>query len=471
MTFKSGMSYALEKNAFSKLSSVAFEENTKVGGLVGGNPGFAADCTFSSISIPSGAIVDIDLINLGSLKTISVSEGGSFGGSIINCSGLTSIQTDSNSIFDPYQISGVGLAEIYIRGTFDRGNLVEPDYIIGDCPNLEQVTFDGRYYIYTVFNNKKTCKVVLKGECGICNNAFYDQPYLTFDASEATELTVLNYAFYNCKGLSKLECPNARLVVGGYNVRVKGDYAFAECTNLRSVSCKTLQLNFGYVPGLFYNCESLHSISQSSNGGNLAKSSGAEITFYPECFYNCKVLESIPLFADMTDSDISFSTSKNVNGKGASGYMGHFANCSKLLTLFNSKNLLQNSLYKALIFEGVYVCGSGTLDTKFVSIGSNVGIRNLTIPRSIYKCIPVDFANGNTHLQTVTLDCDIEARAFKGCTALTTVTLGDTTFHSVCSDSFANCSSLAKIIVPQVYYSQYKNSPCWQTYKNLICTQ
>lgn len=472
MTFKSGMSYALEKNAFSKLSSVAFEENTKVGGLVGGSPGFAADCTFSSISIPSGAIVDIDLINLGSLKTISVSEGGSFGGRIINCSGLTSIQTDSNSIFDPYQVSGVGLAEIYIRGTFDRGNIVEPDYIIGDCPNLTKVTFDG-CSVGKVFNNQESCNVVLKGECWLDSYAFYDQPYLTFDASEATELTVLNYAFYNCKGLSKLECPNARLVVGGYEISVKGDYAFAECTNLRSVSCKTLQLNFGYAPGLFYNCESLHSISQSSNGGNLAKSSGAEITFYPECFYNCKVLESIPLFANVTDSDLFFSSSKVVDEKtdrGGSGYMGHFTNCTKLFSLFNSKNLLQNNLYKALIFEGMYTATSGTLDQHFISI-RKTGVKNLTIPHSVYKYIPADFANGNTSLQSVSLDCDIEARAFKGCTALTTVTLGDTTFHSVCSDSFANCSSLTKIIVPQVYYSQYKNSPCWQTYKNLICTQ
>ena len=200
MTFKSGMSYALEKNAFSKLSSVVFEENTKVGGLVGGSPGFAADCTFSSISIPSGAIVDIDLINLESLKTISVSEGGSFGGRIINCSGLTSIQTDSNSIFYPYQVSGVGLSELCFRGDFDRGGIVEPDYIIGDCPNLTKVTFDG-CSVGKVFNNQESCNVVLKGECWLYSYAFYDQPYLTFDASEATELYICDHAFYNCKGL------------------------------------------------------------------------------------------------------------------------------------------------------------------------------------------------------------------------------------------------------------------------------
>ena len=253
---------------------------------------------------------------------------------------------------------------------------------------------------------------------------------------------------------------------------VDAHYAFAECSNLESINCKTLVLYAGYQQGLFYNCVKLKTVSQGSNSGNLKKTDADEkIKFEPDCFYNCKLLESIPLFANVTDSDLFFSSSKVVNEKSASGYMGHFANCSKLLTLFNSKNLLQNNLYKALIFEGVYVGVSGTLDTKFVSIGSNVGIRNLTIPRSIYKCIPVDFANGNTHLQTVTLDCDIEARAFKGCTSLTTVTLGDTTFHAVCSDSFAGCPNLTKIIVPQAYYSQYKNSPRWQSYKNLICTQ
>ena len=104
---------------------------------------------------------------------------------------------------------------------------------------------------------------------------------------------------------------------------------------------------------------------------------------------------------------------------------------------------------------------------KIIKNGSNY----ISKQESGYSFIPTSFAENNTTLQTVTLDSDIEAKAFKGCSSLKTVTLGDTTFHSVKADSFADCPNLTKIIVPQEYYEQYKTSPRWKNYWDLICTE
>lgn len=102
---------------------------------------------------------------------------------------------------------------------------------------------------------------------------------------------------------------------------------------------------------------------------------------------------------------------------------------------------------------------------------SGISAKNIFIPRSLYYFIPRGFAENNKFIQTVTLDCDIEARAFKGCSSLTTVILEDTTFHSVRSDSFADCPNLSKIIVPARFFEQYKTSSKWKLYRDLICTE
>ena len=463
--FKTGLRYKLAEKSLAGFTSVSFEEGCKVWTSTYEDTLFSSDCPITSLTIPSGAKVWIGLINMKNLRTLKVENGGSFFGAIDNCSNLQ-LNLGDSSVFSPVFVRNMNnWSQLEFRGEHICNQKTSNLYLIENCPNLSKVTFNNTSYFPPVtgkiFSDKVNCQIVFKGECYLGAYAFYNQTSLTFDASNATYLEIMRESFYNCKGLTKLQCTNAVLkFTAAY-------YAFEGCSNLESISCKSFQSNSESVvffQGVFKDCEKLKTLSQTANSGSLKKNSETKMNFGPDCFRNCKALTSIPVFANNSQGDFLFG-------------LGCFANCSSFLSFFNSKSLGQglNDLHKAILFESVFTSTSGstfTIDTaKAPESIKNLKIKNITIPRSLYTYIPVDFANGNTYLQTVTLDCDIEARAFKGCTSLTKVTLGDTTFHSVYGDSFEGCTSLQKIIVPAAYYQKYLNSPRWKNYKSLICTQ
>lgn len=492
--FKKDMSYLLKEGAFfgCDIKNLTFEENCEVFGDVEYDQityFFDANSSIKEIDISAAnKVYNLKFDNFTALQKFTVGNSSFIGGSLKNCTSLQTIDVGENAYFLPSSLQGCSsLQSVTLQGNSlnDYYSIwYETDYggyyvefntaseILSDCDSLRSVTFkDLRTppYVFGKDGRDTECDLIFDNLATIGDYSFYKCNFITslnlnlFCSTSGPAYWLGDYCFAGCKNLKQV------------TTNCLGDYMFKDCVNLEEVTLvhdyeKTTAWERAWAEshedydygepvsltwsgpevssGAFYNCKNLKAL----------KTDWEHTILGSEAFYNCENLEElkIPVITDGTV--IRF-------------YTDTFYNCNKLFPLLQEYGYVDD-LGDDLIYSfstDYFYLDELTLTRDIYIQGINV--KHVIIPRSLYYFIPEEFALGNPYIQTVTLDCDIEARAFKGCSSLTTVILGDTTFHSVSPDSFADCPNLSKIIVPARFLEQYKTSSKWELYRDLICTE
>ncbi len=339
------------------------------------------------------------------------------------CKNLSKITMNDDADFLPWSLSETALTSVTIQGNEPRVDyLYDNEYsvlngehpgLFTNCENLIDITFKNCKippYIFGLNGTERT------GISLNCQNVALDM-----------------YAFYKCAFLKEFDMTE----VESYTFSGKIGHHFAFCENLE----KVVYTHSSFSGGMFYNCTNLVTVE-------LKK----VINDFPaDCFYNCYNLENMML--PETTEKLTYAENS-------------FYAASKIAKKFVENNLVTEQFPFA--FKKVqYGLNNLTIGNLSVFDFSEVSVKNLTLSDDYYY-IPENFALGNDYLETVTLDGDIKSAAFKDCSSLKTVIIGDRTFHVVCENSFEGCISLEKIIVPSEFYEQYINAECWIPYKDLI---
>ena len=371
------------------------------------------------------------------------------------CNNLTTITMNDDAIFLPYSLAETALTSVVIQGE---------NY--NDTCGGYDVRYDIDYEIESglhpgLFTNCQNLTDLTVKNCRIPPYLFglngTDNSNITFNYDN---ISFGKYAFYKCAFLKEFDMNKVMSISNS-------GYQFAYCENLEKVTVWSTKIeneytevegySYGLEKGMFYNCTNLKTVI----------SDYAIFEFPKECFYNCYNLENITLPNTTNSCKVGFNeffgkyTYKKLTYEDDSFY-----GASKI-----AKKVLDNDL---VIYNFPFAFKNATYcidDLKLTDVSvidfSEIAVKNLTIA-DVFYYIPENFALGNPYLETVTLDGDIEYAAFKDCTALNTVIIGDKTFHVVRNNSFDGCIALEKIIVPAEFYEQYITAKCWKPYRDLI---
>lgn len=371
------------------------------------------------------------------------------------CKNLTTITMNDDAVFLPYSLAETALTSVVIQGEnytdscggYDTSYSINDDIESGErlalltnCNNITELTIKNCHVPSYIFglNGTDNSNIVFT----------YDNIFLD------------DYAFYKCAFIKDFDMTK---VMGVYNSH---GYQFAFCENLEKVTVWSKicdyegrdydGYSYGLGYGMFYNCTNLKTVI----------SDYPIFEFPKECFYNCVNLENINLPETTNSYIVGYSAFYGPTIKKLAYEEDSFYGVKKIAQKVVDNELLIYNF--PLAFKNVpnRLVDWELSDVSIVDF-SEIAVKNLTITKDFYY-IPENFALGNNRIETVTLDGDIEYAAFKDCTLLNTVILGDTTFHVVRENSFEGCTALEKIIVPTEYYDQYITSECWAPYRDLI---
>lgn len=365
------------------------------------------------------------------------------------CKNLTTITMNDDAVFLPYSLAETALTSVVIQGQnyndtcggynvsygidYEGESGMHPG-LFTNCDNITELTI-------------KNCRVpsYLFGLNGTDNsNITFNYDNISLDV----------YAFYKCAFIKEFDM--TKVILYSYSGELGRHFAY--CENLEKVTVWSNKrgesyhgYSYGIAYGMFYNCINLKTVI----------SDYPIFEFPKECFYNCVNLENINLPETTDVYQIGSLTSIKLAYEEDSFY-GVEKVAQKVvdneLVIYNFPLAFKNVPDRLVDWE--------LSDVSIVDF-SEIAVKNLTITKDFYY-IPENFALGNNRIETVTLDGDIEYAAFKDCTLLNTVILGDTTFHVVRENSFEGCTALEKIIVPTEYYDQYITAECWTPYRDLI---
>ena len=394
----------------------------------------------------------LDFSNFTALKEVVVGSSKVYC-NFAGCNNLTTITMNDDAVFLPYSLAETALTSVVIQGQNYNDEIYDSKYVVenGEHPGL-------------LTNCKNLTELTIKN-CAVPPYLFglngTDNSNITFDYDN---ISLCKYAFYKCAFIKEFDMTKV-ISYSSSNFEEAGHH-FAYCENLEKVTvwskivdyegrdCDGYSYGLGY--GMFYNCTNLKTVI----------SEYPIFEFPKECFYNCVNLENINLPETTNSYIVGYSAFYGPTIKKLAYEEDSFYGASKI-----AKKVLDNDL---VIYNFPFAFKNATYcidDLKLTDVSvidfSEIAVKNLTIA-DVFYYIPENFALGNPYLETVTLDGDIEYAAFKDCTALNTVIIGDKTFHVVRNNSFDGCIALEKIIVPAEFYEQYITAECWKPYRDLI---
>lgn len=506
ITFHAEKQYDLGEKSFegAVLQKLTFERDCIVRRSLSDHTGevFAGQCMLSCIDLSEARYVSVSFQGMKNLETVVIGNC-FFDGNLKDCTALREIQLTDGSIFLPYSLQNTALTDVCIQQVLFSSELLKQRYpltittcnyeqnfkqlgtdeelvlehncengFLSGCFHLRHVTFKNTIvpeYVFGTEQANENVEVSFFGLYNISQYAFYGANNVTFDFEKGCR-GVNKYAFYGCDGITTL---NVEMDDDGV-FSIFGDYAFASCKNLKSVYLKGAR--FADCMYAFSDCENLETFTLVTNP-YVEQWFSSDFLIPSGTFNNCGKLRSVNTsFSIKAFKDYSFYNCKNLeslnlpdSSEGMSFAPTSLNGCEKLVSIFEEKNLIVPGA--SIIFRGTGYVEDGINLTTLLNNISDVGVKNLAISYETYAYVPMSFAENNPYLQTVTVDCDIESRAFKGCSSLTTLILGNTTVHAVRPDSFEDCPQLTKIIVPSEYYERYKSSERWSSYKDLLCTE
>ncbi len=260
-------------------------------------------------------------------------------------------------------------------------------------------------------------------------------------ASNATEIVIPstyqgksvtsigNEAFRDCASLTSITIPDSVTKIGWD--------AFRDCTSLTSVTIPNSVTSIGGEA--FYNCTSLTSVTIPNSVTSIGGSA----------FFRCTSLTSITIGNSVTSIGSSV-----------------FYNCTSLtsVTIGNSVTSIGSHAFSGCPIENATIptvaisyIPKSELKTVVISGGDSIGnsafknctsLTSVTIGDSV-TTIGNNAFNGCTKLTSATIPNSVTTigdSAFQGCTSLTSVTIPNSV-TTIGSDAFSNCTSLTSVTI------------------------
>jgi hypothetical protein len=307
-------------------------------------------------------------------------------------------------------------------------------------------------------------------KAGTNNNAAFKAFTGLAAISGAGVKTIGDWAFYNCTGLRTVSLPAAQnissrdafngctdlTVVSLPAAKTIGYRAFAECTSLTTVSLLVAQTIGDWA---FYNCTSLTTVSlpAAQTIGDIAFNGCTDLTevslpaaqtFGHRAFAECTSLTTVSLpeaqtigtyvFIDCTNLEtVSLPVATAINGSA-------FSHCPNLRTITVDP---ANAAFTA--YDGMLLNKAGTTLIAYPSAAGDITLPAITTigDRAFYGC---------TGLTTVTLPKaeTIGDSAFYHCTGLTEVSLLKA--KTIVNFAFYRCTGLTTVSLPKAQTIGYR---------------
>ncbi len=384
-------------------------------------------------------------------------------GAFSECGGLTQVRVLTKNIteIEPYtfrycinleSINGIDSVKVIDDGAFDgcvslKGIDVFSDnlerieaYAFQSCETLDYVTI-GERVCYIGENAFGSCK-------GLLNVEFY------FSNSAVNEKISLGMgAFYGCENIAKLDLKRVVYI---------GDYAFANCTSLKSVVTEAERIYEGAFSGCaeldiitlgegleyigvsaFSDCHNMVDITIPASVKTLSDyafrdctslyrftTNGSIEELGDDVFDNCENLKELSLYDMSGKMGNLFAGNTNITDvaiRGGEIPAGAFRDCTSLLYI---------SLY-----DGVTSIG----DYAFYGVSSSLGF---LIPSTLTHIGEYAFANTNMYDFTIGANVEYvgEFAFFKSTLTRVTIESGRTEFAGY---TFANCGNLEAVVFPE----------------------
>lgn len=260
--------------------------------------------------------------------------------------------------------------------------------------------------------------------------------------------TIGNSAFKGCTSLAAVK-------TGNY-VQSIGTSAFEGCTKLSSLTLGTSVSTIGNRA--FYGCSKLEALTVVDSVSSIGDSA----------FYNCNVLDAVTINASVTIATNAFKGTTPVGVLKINGsvtgtpFTGHTGITSVQVTV---DGRLNSSMFKNCTGITSFTIASNK-DEGITSIPEScfegcTALTSLTTPNGLWTSIDAYAFKGCTALTTVKLqpyanatsgwNFRVKTGAFQNCSALTSLTLGNTVYIE--DSAFRGCTKLATLTVPDTVVS------------------
>ena len=361
-----------------------------------------------------------------------------------NNADITSVTFDGGfENYDAKLFQGcTSLKRLVISGAYDK----QLYYLFGDGINdipesLTEISFakNSNYVDGTIFKNKvanhTVTYVIPDGTTDILSNQFYWYNYMKAVRIPDSVTSIGSGAFRGCSGLSSATIPDS--------VTSIGSSAFYGCSGLTSVIIPDSVTSIGY--SAFSGCSGLTSVTIPDSVTSIGESafddcSGLTSVTIPDsvtsigsyAFSYCSGLTSVTIGNCVTSigsaafSGCSGLTSVTIPDSVTSIGSGAFRGCSGLTSVTIPDSVTSIGRYA---FEGCDKLIKTTKGIRYVDTWV-IGVINTSLTTAEIK----DGTKG------------IASSAFRGCSGLTSVTIGNSV-TSIGSDAFRGCSGLSSVTI------------------------